>query len=558
MGHAADAGRDRLSNLRDDVLGHILSFLDAKEAGRAAALSSRWRDVLGSVHTVSLEQPERPYFIYDRDSLHDRGVARRLIAAVNAALFSRDRRPYPAAAAVPLRALRVSLEGYEYDPDDKSRVDLYLSYALRHAAPEFDLDLRFGRESACGRYDRLDAADADDDGNVAVYSPIEVRAVAVNPPRKSPESNDHYSHRVRPEDEDDVSSSDDDERVARPWNRPSLEYTVLSGLFSCATLRSLRLGYCRLSPPVAIRLPSLETLHLTHVPDEEEHLQRLISSCPRLADLTLEACGTMTALSLLDNMRLRRLALRCCHRLARLAVDAPELHCLEYRGPVPDDSFLTVRGGGGGFPAVTSCKIDILEEATSEEELANLGSFLQQSALTTKHLHLCSARMGSCFVKLPAFPSLRHLELNGSVPRTDDPVVVAAWMSSILRQAPNLEFLSLFFEAAPRADGHFVDGGHSIGELLDAHHLHYSRYDTLDYAPAMVPACLGSRVRKMELLQYQGGRAQRTLARFLLRNAPVLEQLYCGLAEGPEWVQRELMREMEGWVVNETASKEFH
>ncbi|XBI21576.1 hypothetical protein VPH35_062679 [Triticum aestivum] len=481
MGHAADAGRDRLSNLRDG-------------AGRAAALSSRWRDVLGSVHTVSLEQPERPYFIYDRDSLHDRGVARRLIAAVNAALFSRDRRPYPAAAAVPLRALRVSLEGYEYDPDDKSRVDLYLSYALRHAAPEFDLDLRFGRESACGRYDRLDAADADDDGNVAVYSPIEVRAVAVNPPRKSPESNDHYSHRVRPEDEDDVSSSDDDERVARPWNRPSLEYTVLSGLFSCATLRSLRLGYCRLSPPVAIRLPSLETLHLTHVPDEEEHLQRLISSCPRLADLTLEACGTMTALSLLDNMRLRRLALRCCHRLARLAVDAPELHCLEYRGPVPDDSFLTVRGGGGGFPA----------EATSEEELANLGSFLQQSALTTKHLHLCSARM------------------------------------------------------APRADGHFVDGGHSIGELLDAHHLHYSRYDTLDYAPAMVPACLGSRVRKMELLQYQGGRAQRTLARFLLRNAPVLEQLYCGLAEGPEWVQRELMREMEGWVVNETASKEFH
>ncbi|VAH68468.1 unnamed protein product [Triticum turgidum subsp. durum] len=480
MGHAADAGRDRLSNLRDGVVGHIL------------------------VHTVSLEQPERPYFIYDRGSMYDRGVARRLIAAVNAALFSRDRRPYPAAAAVPLRALRVSLEGYEYD--DKSGVDLCLSYALRHAAPEFDLDLRFGRDSACGRYDRLDDADADDDADVAAYSPVEVRAFAVNPPRKSPESDDDHSHGVRPddEDEDDVSSSDDDdERVARPWNRPSLEYTVLSGLFSCATLRSLRLGYCRLSPPVAISLPSLEVLHLTHVADEEEHLQRLISACPILADLTLESCCTVNALSLLDNARLRRLALRCCHKLARLAVDAPELHSLEYRGVVPDDSFLTVRGGGGGFPAVTSCKIDILEEATSEEELANLGSFLQQLASTTKHLHLCSARM------------------------------------------------------APRADGHFADAGHSKGELLDAHHLHCSRYDTLDYAPAVVPPCLGRRVRKTELLQYQGGRAQRTLARFLLRNAPVLEQLYCGLAEGPEWVQRELMREMEGWVVNETASKEF-
>ncbi|VAH84335.1 unnamed protein product [Triticum turgidum subsp. durum] len=482
MGHDADAGRDRLSNLGDGVIGHIL------------------------VHTVSLEQPERPYFIYDSDSLYDNGVARRLIAAVNAALFSRDRRPYPAAAAVPLRALRVSLEGY--DPGDKSTVDLCLSYALRHAAPEFDLDLRFGRDSACGRYDRLDAADADAD--VAADSPVEFRAVAVNPPRKSPESDD-YSHGVsaedEDEDEDDVSSSDDDdERVARPWNRPSLEYTVLSGLFSCATLRFLRLGYCRLSPPVTISLPSLEALHLTHVPDEEEHVQRLISACPRLADLTLEACGMVTALSLLDNARLRRLALRCCHKLARLAVDAPELHSLEYRGTIPDDSFLTVRGGGGGFPAVTSCKIDILEveEATSEEELVNLGSFLQQLASTTKHLHLCSARM------------------------------------------------------APRADDHFADGGHSKEELLNAHHLHYSRYDTLDYAPAVVPPCLGSRLRKIELLQYQGGRAQRTLARFLLLNAPVLEQLYCGLAEGPEWVQRELTLEMQCWVVNETASTEFH
>ncbi|KAF7025698.1 hypothetical protein CFC21_037857 [Triticum aestivum] len=460
MGHVAD----RLSNLRDGVIGHIL------------------------VHTVSLEQPERPYFIYDRGSMYDRGVARRLIAAVNAALFSRYRRPYPAAATVPLRALRVSLEGF--NPDDKSGVDLCLSYALRHAAPEFDLDFRFGRDSACGRYDRLDAADADNDDDVAAYSPVEVRAVAVSPRRKSPESDDH-SHGVRPEDEDedDVSSSDDDDkRVARPWNRPSLEYTVLSGLLSCATLRSLRLGYCRLSPPVAISLPSLEALHLTHVPDEEEHVQRLISACPRLADLTLEACGTVTALSLLDNACLRRLAIRCCHKLASLAVDAPELHSLEYRGPVPDDSFLTVRGGGGGgFPAVTSCKIDILEEATSEEELANLGSFLQQLASTTKHLRLRSARM------------------------------------------------------APRADGHFADAGHSKGELLEAHHLHYSRYDSLDYAPAVVPPCLGSRVRKVELLQYQGGRAQRTLARFLLRNAPVLEQLYCGLADGPEWVQRELI-----------------
>lgn len=50
---------DRLSSLGDVVLGHVLSFLDAKEIALAAALSRRWHDVLAIVHTVSLglEQP---------------------------------------------------------------------------------------------------------------------------------------------------------------------------------------------------------------------------------------------------------------------------------------------------------------------------------------------------------------------------------------------------------------------------------------------------------------------------------------------------------------------
>uniref|UniRef100_A0A453GGT4 Uncharacterized protein n=2 Tax=Aegilops tauschii TaxID=37682 RepID=A0A453GGT4_AEGTS len=56
----------------------------------------------------------------------------------------------------------------------------------------------------------------------------------------------------------------------------------------------------------------------------------------------------------------------------------------------------------------------------------------------------------------------------------------------------------------------------------------------------------------------QGGRAQRALARYLLPNALVLENLYCELEEGPFWIQKELVHEMDGWVVNERASKVFH
>ncbi|XBI21579.1 hypothetical protein VPH35_062682 [Triticum aestivum] len=511
---AADAGSDRLSNLRDGVIGHILSFLETREAARAATLSSRWRHVMASVHTVSMsmELPERPALGYGYDGRYDRNKVRPFIADVTAALLSRNRRPSPAAAAVPLRALRVSME--RYCPDERSKVDQWVSYALWHAAPEFELDLRLGRGPICSGPGSLHRFHDD----VAADSLVGDQAVAGNPPMSDPEvPDDNRSLRAHPED--DVPSSDDEETAARSWNPPpsgEYTYTVPRGLFSCAALRSLRLGYCRLSPPAAVSLPALEALHLTHIHgDEEEHVQRLISGCPRLADLTLEACGTVTALSLLNNPHLRRLALRCCHNLSSLAVDTPELDSFEYRGAVPDSSVLTVD---------ICTTIRPLEEAG---ERVKLGSFLHQLASTAKHLQLCSARMGSWFVDLPLLPAL----------------------------PPNLELLTLFFEEEAPLEGsretewqwhsgldhHAYVRRRSEGELLDAHRLHYCRHDTLDdaLAPATVPPCLGSWVRKIELVHYQGGRAQRTLARFL------------------HWIQVELMREMEGWVVNELANKDF-
>ncbi|KAI5002574.1 hypothetical protein ZWY2020_027224 [Hordeum vulgare] len=98
-------------------------------------------------------------------------------------------------------------------------------------------------------------------------------------------------------------------------------------------------------------------------------------------------------------------------------------------------------------------------------------------------------------------------------------------------------------------------------ELLQAHNLHYNQYDSLDNAlraSVRIAPCLRSRVRRISLVHYQGGRAQRMLASFLLRNALLLNKLYCEFAQGPMWIQRELMREMESWVVNHTARKVFH
>ncbi|CAN6324318.1 unnamed protein product [Urochloa humidicola] len=58
---AVAAGGDRLSRLGDAALGHILSFLPAADAARAAALSRQWRHVFPAVHTLSFREVERPF-----------------------------------------------------------------------------------------------------------------------------------------------------------------------------------------------------------------------------------------------------------------------------------------------------------------------------------------------------------------------------------------------------------------------------------------------------------------------------------------------------------------
>ncbi|KAI5002583.1 hypothetical protein ZWY2020_027233 [Hordeum vulgare] len=536
---------DRLSSLRDVVLGHVLSFLDAKEIARATTLSRRWRDVLAIVHTVSLglEQPKQPLAADDLAS----------------ALFNRVLRQAPAAVPVPLRALRARVcMGYHSPEVDETTMDQCVSYALMHAGPELELDLRLGSDTTICKHPNPAAED------------LSLRV----PPRKPTQTNAEDHSLLAPHDDDDgddVGSSSEEDLggdrehalPTRRFNYVNRDYTVPWGIFSCAALRSLHLGSCRLSPPAAFRMPWLQELRLTHAPDEEEHVQRLVSACPHLVDLSLEACQTVTTLSVLGNMRLRSLSLLCCHKLAKVSVDATELRAFEYRGAVPSDSFLTIVGSS---PSITSCKIDIcvicVGEATSEDELGKLGSFLQHFASSTKHLHLSCALMCSCFVRLPAFTSLCHLQLIGRVPHSgDDPAAVAVGMSKILRQAPNLETLSLLFEIKRRdPNKHDYYSGHNEAELLDPHLLHYNKYDTIDVPASLslaLPTCLGTRLRKINLLHYQGGRAQRMLVKFLVCNAKVLEKLYCGFAEGPMWIQTKLKREMEDWALNETTNKEF-
>jgi hypothetical protein len=524
---------DRLSKLSDATLWRILSFLPAKEAGRASALSSRWRNVYAGVDAVTLEQPESPipdyedYGSWSYGRPVDPNPKPPFGTTVTAALLARHL--VPTAPAPPLRVLRVALNHYRRE--DASTVDHWVSYALKHAAPApvgLELDLRLRRVPVCSR----------------PYS-----LCGTSSSRKRSRSTDDEEEEVnsRPRR---MSVSDDDESSCWP------QYTVPKMLFSSAALRSLSLGPCKLSPPDTISLPSLEALLLVRVTDCERNVQRLIYACPRLADLTLEACGTVTALYLHDNRRLRKLALRCCHSLVVVEVNE-KLHTLEYLGAVPDTPLLALRCGGRWKP--TSCMIDICgKEVSSEKELAKLGKFLQLVA-STKHLHLRSARLG-CGVEhdalarsLPAFRRLLHLELTGLLPHGDgDGEAAIAAVSRILLHAPNLEVLSLSLDTDPSKEGlHARKSWHDCkeGELVRAHQLRCNKYEVLA-APAVIIPCLRKRVREINFAHYHGGRAQRTLAKFLLCNAPFLKTLYCGIVRGELSIQDMLRDEIQGWAMN--------
>ncbi|CAL4990244.1 unnamed protein product [Urochloa decumbens] len=535
------AGSDaRLSRLDDAALGHILSFLPAVEAARAATLSRRWRHVFAAMHTLSFRESDRPFSMgyrwfelcsYCDPGDPDRVRPPRLVSGVGAALLGRHRGGPHAAAA--LRALRVAFDEYGFKGGDEARntVDGWLSYAAAYrAGGNLEIDLRLdGGEPICKRAYSLLLPPGLDGGGEQEQERCRRRGL----------------HR----------------RIYRIYITPK-------SLFSCAALRSLRLAGCGLDLPSTIALPSLETLHLTRITDGSRTtgggaaaVQRLVSACPRLADLTLEACGggsNLTVLSVPGTARLRRLALRCCHDLAAVNVgDSSELRAFEYRGGVPKPTFLTMHGSAR---KISFCTIDLCDQgpAGTPELISNLLHFIRLFA-GVERVHLTSARLG-CGIGRGAFsfPALRKLELTGMLPEDDDTASITA-VTRILERTPSLETLSLFFLPDPYP---MVDTTGSYMTVDDeeaihaAHELRYDRHVALTVPDVDIP-CLRERMREINFVHYQGAMAQRMLAKFLLRNAPVVDEVWCEFARGPLSIQTKLMGEIKGWVLNKSAKMMF-
>lgn len=522
---AMDAGapEDRLSDLPDGVLGHVLSFLDAKQAGRAAVLSRRYRHAFAGVHTLSFVQEETSASSStgasrcDRSYKLDEDEKRRnveFVALVDAAVSCRRR----CGAGPGLRAFCVVFDAFHH--------------------------------SLAGHVDRWLSAAARNGGAAAAVEEITVDACQQERGVCARERPDWYFWggpfgEPRPlKDESDGEDSDD----FRDHNARHSAYRMPRWLYSSgagAALRTLRLGSCFLDLPrhAPLRFPSVETLALTCIPDSGRDIQRLVSSCGRLADLTLDSCRRVRAVAVLDK-RLRRLALRCCHG-ARLAVDATDLRALEYKGPVPDESVLSFAGAP---PAILSCDIEFCcKKACSEAELADLPGFLARFT-AARWLRLGSSCLGASIDRtdpsgLTPLPCLRRLELKGAAASGCS---AFGAVTRILEQTPNLEVLTLLIlpnvEEIPRYRPKVTCdpmAGLDVPEVLP-----------------VIP-CLRDRVREMNVVHYQGRVWQRRLLKLLLRVAGALEELYVVFPPGKFEVQSALMAEIESWVMHRPVKVTF-
>jgi hypothetical protein len=445
------------------------------------------------VHTISFEEVEGEraddWYTYFCEATDKRSCSGVLLDCISSALLRRRNRCASTGASglpVPLRSFHFAFDSCH--GWDQVAVDQWLFDVLRQSGKdELHLDLRFRIGPICKR--RQD------------------------------------------DDDDDKRETKED----RGWR-----YSLPRSLFSCAAVRSLCLSYCELNSPETVDLPFLKTLRLTGIHGDSGDIQRLVWSCPRLIDLTLEANNHLKKFTVLDKC-LRRFALRCCHNITKVIIDASELRTLEYSGAVPEESLMSLSGS----PGLASCTIRFCRAKPKDSEFVAFRRFLEKVS-SSKHLRLHYGGLDSGFsAAFPSFSSLKRLELQGPIQSSDT-------VHAILECTPNLEVLSLYMET----DQQTREGDPFM----------YQRFDELDddeelERPIVLDnllvsdessfsmSCLQHSVKEINMVNYQCDVHHRTLASLLFRNALVLERMCVVFGKGQFALQSELKKEIESWLV---------
>ncbi|KAM0893199.1 hypothetical protein ACQ4PT_025283 [Festuca glaucescens] len=334
-------------------------------------------------------------------------------------------------------------------------------------------------------------------------------------------------------------------------------------IFRCRALRRLRITNWTLDLPGCLDMASLETLCLTRVTDKGQGgmLPQLLSSCPRLTNLTLEDCPSIDEEIVVTSRCLRSFAMICCNNAAGIKLQTTCLRSLHYTGRLPRSAFIAI----ADYQGVTAVRIEICENLSGlgPRDVAPIMTLISRCEnLTYLDVSLCPsmAYYSSLLASvLRSLPRLRQLGLQGCLP-TDHAIRSVA---ALLLNTHNLEVLSLLPLDHPQDPEPpkekillYLSDSESDTEIEDSHVTRAINNGVKcsgrmpDTLWKMYIGCLHHKVRRINIQGYQGLPLEKMLARFLLSRAAALEELSVTLAAGLYPHKNKIATELRSWRLN--------
>ncbi|KAL6646231.1 hypothetical protein ACP70R_017839 [Stipagrostis hirtigluma subsp. patula] len=482
---AMEAGEeDRLSGLPDDLLHPILRDLPLKQAARTSALSWRWARARQWLRALATSP------VVD---FTDRDFARSHPPAQAAATVGRYLQLH-AAHGVPLEAFRVALDAFRVAP-------LVSPLGLGDGA--LGWEIIWWVATAVGKGAR------------------EVEVDLAPPPTQGEGDADHRSTALLGLPGDLFQATN------------SLERLALGGF----SLRAV--------PPAAAGLAGLRSLSLSHTDVTDEAVRGVLASCRALESLSLRGCHLLSTVCVASK-NLRALELVHCSAVRKIRVDAPALESFAFQGGIMDaldrDDFEDeIAVELGATPALRDAYVSHLglridQPPHDHNFYDNVFLYRVEHA---QILTLCSVGLQT-LLDIDAYghmPNLQELQLLMS-PDEDDLEYVSSFfmMTAGFYAANRLPLLERLFIRLLEDD---PIGGGGAAAALAGHD---------DGADVVLYEFVLGQLTFIKVVNFRGTRRELGLLRFLLKRAPVLEQLVLVTPEAGGALGDEELRNIQGQV----------
>lgn len=310
---------DRISQLCDAIIHHIISFLPVRDAAKTGILSKRWRNLWPSIPVLNFDQ--ECFFEKSGGALRS-DPARALVNFMSGTVLCREQ--------APIQVLRMSLH---YDPSFYHIICQWIQISMKFNVQEIYVDF-------CCRNS--------------------VRHGLISKDSLEPYYCDYGDyHRHNYDSASDMSYSDESDRD-EPYHRSSddeprsSQFNVIPSLLTYGCLRVLHLKDCCIAHHGPKDFRNLICLVLKDVCISEKVLHQMLSNCPLLEDLEIRRLSGLKHLEF-SSTKLQRMKLECCHYLKEALINAQELRHFKF-SLGPSTKLLSVH-----FPALIKAEIGLCQ-----------------------------------------------------------------------------------------------------------------------------------------------------------------------------------------------------